>query len=77
MIIALILIIIFPVSAFAYLDPGTGSIIFQSLIGIFFTGIYLAKLYWHKLKTLGKRFFYKEIDKNTADVTNNVKGSND
>lgn len=35
---------------FAYLDPGTGSIVFQALIGILVgIGITL-KIYWYKLK---------------------------
>ena len=36
--------------AYAYLDPGTGSIIIQSLIGVF-VGIAIAfKIYWFKIK---------------------------
>ena len=38
--------------AFAYLDPGTGSIILQLLLGGVAGGIVVAKLYWHKLKGL-------------------------
>ncbi len=36
--------------AFAYLDPGTGSIILQLLLGGLAGGAVVAKLYWHKLK---------------------------
>lgn len=36
--------------AFAYLDPGTGSIILQLLLGGVAGGAVVAKLYWHKLK---------------------------
>jgi hypothetical protein len=39
-------------SAYAYLDPGTGSIILQVLLGGV-AGIALAgRLYWHKLLTM-------------------------
>jgi hypothetical protein len=38
--------------AHAYIDPGTGSLIIQSIIGaIAAVGVTL-KLYWHKLKVL-------------------------
>ena len=45
--------------AHAYLDPGTGSIILQAIIGAFaafFTSIYI---FWNKVKN-----FYKKIFKN-------------
>lgn len=38
--------------AYAYIDPGTGSLIIQSIIGaIAAIGVTL-KLYWHKLRVL-------------------------
>ena len=39
----------------AYLDPGTGSLIIQILIGSFFGGLYLLKVYWGKIKQFIKR----------------------
>jgi hypothetical protein len=36
--------------AHAYLDPGTGSILLQGLIGAVFGGWVAARLYWSKLK---------------------------
>ena len=36
--------------AFAYLDPGTGSMILQLLLGGIAGGLVIAKLYWQKLK---------------------------
>jgi hypothetical protein len=36
--------------AYAYLDPGTGSIIIQGLIGAIAAGSITAKLYWHQIK---------------------------
>lgn len=39
-------------NAFAYLDPGTGSIIIQGLIaGIAMVGV-TARMYWHKLQSM-------------------------
>ena len=41
-----------PKTAFAYLDPGTGSILLQIIIGgVAGLGV-VAKLYWHRLRGL-------------------------
>ena len=34
---------------FAYIDPGTGSIILQALIGIALGAAVAAKLFWHRI----------------------------
>ena len=44
--------IIFIGNAFAYLDPGTGSIIIQGLIAAGLTVIFVVKTYWYKLISL-------------------------
>ena len=36
--------------AYAYLDPGTGSIILQGIIGAVVGGLIALKLYWARLK---------------------------
>ena len=36
--------------AFAYIDPGTGSMIFQSLIGALVGAGIILKVYWTKIK---------------------------
>ena len=42
--------------AFAYLDPGTGSILLQGLIGGIAGGLVVIRLYWGKIKTFfGKK----------------------
>jgi uncharacterized membrane protein required for colicin V production len=41
-------------SAHAYLDPGTGSIILQAVIGTVTGALIVIKLYWYKLKALLK-----------------------
>ena len=38
--------------AYAYLDPGTGSIIIQGIIGAIAGGLVVGRMYWHKLKSL-------------------------
>tara|TARA_B100001057_G_scaffold313494_1_gene313645 strand:+ start:177 stop:401 length:225 start_codon:yes stop_codon:yes gene_type:complete len=43
-------------SAHAYLDPGTGSIIVQAILGLLAAIAVALKLYWHKfLKLIGIR----------------------
>jgi hypothetical protein len=39
-----------PGIAFAYVEPGTGLMISQLLIGALAGGLVTLKLYWHKLK---------------------------
>ena len=41
--------------AHAYLDPGTGSILLQMLLGGVAGGIVIIKLYWHRLTSFFKR----------------------
>ena len=42
-------------SAYAYLDPGTGSIILQGLIATIALGLSTIKLWWHRLTGLFSR----------------------
>lgn len=39
-------------NAHAYLDPGTGSILLQGLIGGIAGALFVLRVYWGKLKTL-------------------------
>jgi len=48
---------LFPTKTYAYLDPGTGSYIFQLVIASFLGGLFVIKLSWHKIKTFLKNFF--------------------
>ena len=38
--------------AYAYLDPGTGSMILQILLGGVAGALVIGKLYWHRLKQI-------------------------
>ncbi len=50
--VAALLALLLPVPAWAYLDPGTGSIILQGIIaGLAVAGLTI-KTYWYKLKSL-------------------------
>ncbi len=44
------------VPTYAYIDPGTGSLIVQGVIGAIAAAGITLKLYWHKLKI----FFFKD-----------------
>ena len=61
--ILLIFIFYLPsLNAYAYLDPGTGSLILQALLGILAAiGAYIT-LYWRKLKNLINKIFKKNKD---------------
>ena len=39
-------------SAYAYLDPGTGSILLQGLIGGIASGLFVIRMYWAKLRSM-------------------------
>ncbi len=39
-------------SAHAYLDPGTGSILLQGVIGAIAGGLFIARMYWAKFKAI-------------------------
>ncbi|NIQ15433.1 MAG: hypothetical protein GTO02_13860 [Candidatus Dadabacteria bacterium] len=60
----LIFIIAFTISpsAFAYLDPGTGSLIIQSILAAIAGAIVAIKYYWHKIL-----FFIKRNQPNNSD----------
>ncbi len=56
--------------AFAYLDPGTGSIMLQLLLGGVAGGLVVAKLYWHKLKG----FFVRDASGEDLQAKDNAPG---
>ena len=47
-------------SAHAYLDPGTGSIILQAIIGFIAASITIISTYWNKLKIFIVNLFKKK-----------------
>ena len=44
-------------NAYAYLDPGTGSVVIQAIVGGVLGGLFVLKMYWHKF--IG---FFKKSD---------------
>jgi hypothetical protein len=37
--------------AYAYLDPGTGSLVLQAVLAVFTGGLFVVKTYWQKIKS--------------------------
>ena len=56
----IVTLIIFPTKAFAYLDPGTGSIILQAILGFIAATITTISIYWTKFKSLIFKLFNKK-----------------
>jgi hypothetical protein len=78
-IVAAIALAGFAPSAFAYLDPSTGSMILSAILGIFATVGLALKTYWYKLKALfrGKPPqppVEVRSDDSAADASGNSKG---
>ena len=49
-------------SAFAYLDPSTGSMVVSALVGLFASLALAIKTYWYRLKRLFRRDGCKPAD---------------
>ena len=62
--IYILTLIFFPTKAFAYLDPGTGSIILQAILGAIAAGATWCSIYWQKVKN----FFSKKTKKKDEDI---------
>jgi hypothetical protein len=45
-------LLIFPIDAFAYIDPGAGSALMSVIVGFFVAVAIALKTYWYKLKGL-------------------------
>ena len=50
--LVLAVVLSFDAPAYAYLDPGTGSMILQVLLGGVAGMLVIGKLYWHRLKEI-------------------------
>ena len=54
--------LVLPADAFAYLDPGTGSMVFQLAAAAFLGALFTVKLYWRRVKGRVKGLFGKSAD---------------
>ena len=55
-------------AANAYLDPGTGSMLLQLLIGAVVAAMFTVKLYWYRLKAFLGRLAGRRPDQTRADT---------
>ena len=62
-------IMINPTIAYAYLDPGTGSIILQAIIGFIAATITAISVYWIKFKSIISKIFLRKKKKENFDKT--------
>ena len=53
-----------PNTAYAYLDPGTGSIILQAILGFIAAAVASISIYWVKFKIFVKKIFSKKKNEN-------------
>lgn len=58
-IIVVVMCCLLPQDASAYLDPGTGSYIFQIIIAGLIAALFFVKLSWRRIKNAIKRIFSK------------------
>lgn len=61
MIFVIFLVSFFSPMAFAYIDPGTGSLILQVAIAGIMGALFTIKLYWYKFKYMILKFFGKKV----------------
>ena len=55
-----------PISALAYLDPTTGSMVISAIVGLLASLVLAIKTYWYRLRKLFKQ---KPVETNTDDGT--------
>ena len=63
----MIVFLLTPLSAFAYLDPTTGSMLISAIVGLFASLVLAIKTYWYRIKS-----FFK--DKPEATETDDENG---
>jgi len=51
-VLAVLWILILPATAWAYIDPGTGSYLFQLVIAGGLAALYTLRRYWHGVRTM-------------------------
>ena len=74
--LVVISILIFSSSpVYAYLDPGTGSILLQGAIAAIATLAYTAKLYWYRIKAFISGKPYVPLDMSETDEQNHGEDS--
>jgi len=55
MVTAFVFFLLAPVSALAYLDPTTGSMLISAIVGLFASLVLAIKTYWYRIKMFFRR----------------------
>jgi hypothetical protein len=67
-VVVVLLCLLFPGPAFAYLDPGTGSYVLQVILAALVGAAFAVKLFWRNIRAFFKRLFSREeVDEEEAD----------
>ena len=53
--VILVALLLMPLSALAYLDPTTGSMLISAIVGLFASLVLAIKTYWYRIKAFFKR----------------------
>ena len=53
--VIMVILLLTPVSALAYLDPTTGSMLISAIVGLFASLVLAIKTYWYRIKAFFKR----------------------
>jgi hypothetical protein len=53
--VIVVTLLLTPVSALAYLDPTTGSMLISAIVGLFASLVLAIKTYWYRIKAFFKR----------------------
>jgi hypothetical protein len=56
------LFVLAPVPAHAYIDPGTGSFLFQAIAATLIGGIFFVRMSWQRIRERMKRLFGSRRD---------------
>ncbi len=51
----MVTLLLMPISALAYLDPTTGSMLISAIVGLFASLVLAIKTYWYRIKAIFKR----------------------
>jgi len=68
MLVLSLFVAMIPQVSSAYLDPGTGSYIFQVIIGVLLGGVFVLKAWWRQIVAFVSRLFSR---KSRDDGSNN------
>lgn len=70
---ALLIGLLFPRDAFAYLDPGSGSLMFQTIVATLAAVAYGVRLYWSRITS----WFRREAPSNSAPLEASLEPPNE